>query len=228
MDFVSVIPARGGSKGIPRKNLLELDGHPLIYYSIIPSLESAVGRTIVSTEDDEIASVARELGADVIERPEILAGDLVPTEPVIEHVILELNLPKDTGVVLLQPTSPLRSSSMINGAVNQFISNDGQEAVFSAHYEKYYRWKYEINRWRGIGFDHFSVRVPRQGVSMDVRENGNIFVTSAGEYLDCNRFGKNPRPYIIHPVCGMELDNLWEVTLFDHMLAEHRRGNLKW
>ncbi len=107
MEIVSVIPARGGSKGIPGKNMLGLCGYPLIYYSIAPSLVSACSRTVVSTEDSTIAATARFHGAEVVRRPMDLATDAARTEPVVVHTIHELGLHDGDVVVLLQPTSPL-------------------------------------------------------------------------------------------------------------------------
>lgn len=83
----AIIPARGGSKGIPRKNLKLLEGKPLIVWSIEQVLATRGLTPYVSTEDEEIADVARGAGAQVIERPEELAGDATASEPVIEHAI---------------------------------------------------------------------------------------------------------------------------------------------
>ena len=87
MTALAVIPARGGSKGIPRKNLLDVGGRPLITWTIAQALEAGDDVIVaVSTEDPEIAAVAREHGARVIDRPVELAADTTPTEPVIEHL----------------------------------------------------------------------------------------------------------------------------------------------
>ena len=236
--IVSIIPARGGSKGIPRKNLVELDGHPLIYYSIVPSLRSVVDRTIVSTDDPEIRSVAEELGAEVIVRPDILSGDGVPTEPVVEHIITSLDLHEDDTVVLLQPTQPVRCAELINRSLDTFAEVNDKDAVFTAHEEKYYHWSKWKTRpgitagdgwgWSGVGFDFAGVRRPRQGESVQVRENGNVYVTSPNSYINHNRFGTNPQPYLTHPICGMELDDPWQVTILSSVLESIRKGEIEW
>ena len=93
MDVVALIPARGGSKGIPRKNLAPLAGRPLLAWTVDAALRSrAVTRTVVSTEDDEIATAARDLGAEVLARPPELAADDTPMQPVIVHALAELLL----------------------------------------------------------------------------------------------------------------------------------------
>ena len=117
VKVVAVIPARGGSKGIPRKNMMLLNGKPLVYYTIRESLKSKyINRTIVSTEDNEIAKISSEYGAEVVRRPVELAKDDTPTIDVVLHVLDTLkaqNFEPDI-VVLLQPTSPLRNTQDID------------------------------------------------------------------------------------------------------------------
>ncbi|MEK6900492.1 MAG: acylneuraminate cytidylyltransferase family protein, partial [Nanoarchaeota archaeon] len=118
--IVAIIPARGGSKRIPRKNIKLLAGKPLIAYTIEAAKRSAsLDRIFVSTEDEEIAKVASYYGAEIIKRPDILATDNATTESVLCHAVN--NLEKEGYfpelVVLLQPTSPLRGSYIIDKAV---------------------------------------------------------------------------------------------------------------
>jgi len=123
--IIAIIPARGGSKGVPRKNIKPLCGEALIYYSIKAGLESKyIDRVVVSTEDDEIASVAEKFGAEVIERPDRLARDDTPSVPVFKHVLSYLDenekyLPDI--VVILQPTSPLRKAKDIDDCIEKLI-----------------------------------------------------------------------------------------------------------
>jgi CMP-N,N'-diacetyllegionaminic acid synthase len=117
-DF-AVIPARGKSKGMRRKNLRSLGGIPLIAHSIVSAAESGLFDEIhVSTEDEEIAKVAEDFGAVVIERPVELAGDITPMPPVIEHAVswYERRYGPPTRIFVLQPTSPFRSSGDIREA----------------------------------------------------------------------------------------------------------------
>lgn len=123
--IVAVIPARGGSKRIPRKNILPFAGRPLLAWSIAaartaPSIHSAW----VSTDDDEIASVAEEYGARVIRRPAALAGDDSSTQDVIIHALKSIRAAgiTPTAVVTLQPTNPLRPIAMIEDAAARFAS----------------------------------------------------------------------------------------------------------
>jgi CMP-N-acetylneuraminic acid synthetase len=105
MNILGITPARGGSKGIPRKNIKEIAGKPLIAWTIEAAKESKmIDRYVVSTEDEEIAEISREYGADVIERPLEPATDDATTLSVLQHVIEWI--PCDS-IVLLQATSPI-------------------------------------------------------------------------------------------------------------------------
>ena len=126
--ILAVITARGGSKSIPNKNLLPIGGKPLIHYSIEAGLQSRhVDRVVVSTDDDKIATVSRSAGADVpFMRPAEIAQDSTPTLPVLQHCVAELRRTesyKPDGVLLLQPTSPLRTSTHIDAAIEIFASD---------------------------------------------------------------------------------------------------------
>jgi len=116
--ILGVIPARGGSKGIPRKNIKMIAGKPLIAWTIEAAQESKlIDRFIVSTEDPEIAAVARQYGAEVLERPAGLATDKATTLSVLQDVLTKIDA---ETIVLLQPTSPVRDSGLIDQCISQF------------------------------------------------------------------------------------------------------------
>lgn len=116
MATLAVIPARGGSKGVPRKNIIDLGGQPLIGWSITAAQASGLDRIVVSTDDEEIADVSAKLGAEVLKRPAALAEDASPTRPVLQHALTSLAHDFDS-VVLLQPTSPFRTADDIRGCL---------------------------------------------------------------------------------------------------------------
>ncbi len=126
---IGLIPARGGSKGLPRKNIIDLNGLPLIAWSINAGLNSKhLDRIYVSTEDEEIAAVAEKHGAFVIPRPMELAQDTTLSEPVFEHAIEFL---KEQGIevdklCVLQPTSPLRTSDDVDQAFESYDKNNAK------------------------------------------------------------------------------------------------------
>jgi CMP-N-acetylneuraminic acid synthetase len=135
---VAVIPARGGSKGLARKNLRLLAGKPLVAYTIEAAKASSyVDRVIVSTEDEEIAETARKYGAEVpFLRPKELAEDLTPTEPVLKHAVewLEKAEGYQVDIVLfLQPTDIFRKRFMIDEAIKRLLDDDTLDSVFVAY-----------------------------------------------------------------------------------------------
>ena len=131
MRFLAIVPARGGSKGVPRKNVRPLGGRPLIAHTAdqiarVPEIDLAV----VSTEDPEIKSVAEDLGLRVIDRPDELATDEARTEPAMLHVLDELaGEPPFEYVVLLQPTSPLRRPETILACMKRLAVDGGDSLI---------------------------------------------------------------------------------------------------
>ena len=123
MEVLAVIPARGGSKRIPKKNIVSLAGEPLIYYTIKAAKDSKlVTRVVVSTDDDEINEVSKKLGADVITRPDALCKGELPATVALVHAIetLEKDGFSPELVMELMPTSPLRTSEDIDKAITLF------------------------------------------------------------------------------------------------------------
>ncbi len=136
MLVLAIIPARGGSKGIRRKNLVEVCGKPLVAHSIAHALAAvAVDRVIVSTEDEEIAEVARHHGAEVpFMRPQALAEDHVLDHPVFEHVLHELDTTEGYRpdiVVHLRPTAPHRDPAWIDEAIGELVAHPEADSIRS-------------------------------------------------------------------------------------------------
>ena len=132
--ILALIPARGGSKGIPRKNIRSFAGFPLIAWSIAAGLQArSISRLIVSTDDEEIAEVAREYGAEVpFLRPRELAQDRTTDLPVFEHALKWLETIesyKPSIVVQLRPTSPIRPVDCVDGAVRILVKHDNADSV---------------------------------------------------------------------------------------------------
>ena len=198
MKIVSVIPARGGSKGIPKKNLVDINGKPLIYYSIQASKDSCVDETWVSTDCEKIAEVSDFYGARVLMRPPELADDIVMPDEALIHFAEDQDF---DILVFIQPTSPLIKSIYIVEAVELLISEKNTyDSVFTAH--KYHwlpKWKYE--EWDDmtpIGWDVKS-RPRRQDIDQDVYiENGMFYITTRESLLESNlRYSGNIGVYEI-------------------------------
>lgn len=146
MNTVAIIMARGGSKGLPRKNVKLLDGKPLIAYTIENALDSGVcDEVIVSTEDEEIAEISKKFGAKVpFKRPDHLADDITPPEPVIKHALLEfekISKKKFDIVVYLQATDLFRTPDMIAECVNALKSDKTLDTVFSGYKTHKHFWR---------------------------------------------------------------------------------------
>jgi len=128
-NILAIIPARGGSKGIPHKNIIDLLGKPLIAWTIEASLNSKyITKTIVSSDDDEILKISQQFGAQTIKRPSNLAQDETPSEPVIEHVLDTLT-EKFEYIILLQPTSPLRDHIDIDNAFKHLFQSQATALI---------------------------------------------------------------------------------------------------
>ena len=139
MNVLAIIPARGGSKGIPRKNLELLHGKPLVVHAIDTAIKSSsVTRTVLSTDDDEIAQTGLEAGAEVIKRPENLANDTAPTIPVLQHVVDTLKAEgwKADIIVLLEPTSPFRTPEIVDKIISKFQDQKVKSAITVTQLER--------------------------------------------------------------------------------------------
>ena len=150
MKTIAIIMARGGSKGLPRKNVKLLDGKPLIAYTIEHALLSGVcDDVIVSTEDNEIAEISKKYGATVpFKRPAELADDITPPEPVIKHALLEyekISNKKFEIIVYLQATDLFRTPEMIAECVNTLKNNQKLDTVFSAYKTHKHFWRENEN-----------------------------------------------------------------------------------
>jgi CMP-N-acetylneuraminic acid synthetase len=166
-EVLGVIPARGGSKGIPRKNLKELAGKPLIAHQIESALASEeIDRTIVSTDDEEIASTAREFGADVpFSRPSAIAEDDVPVIAVYKHAKewFDERNESPTSIVGLQPTCPFTLPSEINEAVRKLEEKNCDSVVSVAEVTETHPYRsYVLEEDRLLPFEDVTVEEPLQ------------------------------------------------------------------
>ncbi|KFM20092.1 N-acylneuraminate cytidylyltransferase protein [Marine Group I thaumarchaeote SCGC AAA799-P11] len=195
MKILAIIPARGGSKEIPRKNLFPVNGKPLLYYTVSACLNSTlVNRTIVSTDDSEIANVAKNLNAEVVKRPKKLSGDSTSVEPVLKHV---LNFLKDKEnyvpdvIILPQNTSPLRTSQHIDEALSLLIKKNFDSVLSGYPYHIFVWNKINQSTIKPHSYDPQN-RLNRQDTFEQILENGAIYATktSAFKKSNCRISGK--------------------------------------
>ena len=206
MNVVTVIPARGGSKSIPLKNIKKLNGKPLIDYSIKYSLScSLVNQTIVSTDSPQIAEIAKSCGALVpFLRPESLAQDLTPDFPVILHALKSSE--KIYGkqidlIVILRPTSPLRPSNLIERGVKLMKDNPNASSLRSiarSSEHPYRQWK--LNDGFITGYEsniHEPYNKPRQELPDVYFQTGDLDMVRRETLLNGSVTGNNILPLII-------------------------------
>lgn len=222
-EVIGIIPARGGSKGVPRKNLYPLAGKPLIVWTIEAAhVAKTVGRVVVSTDDEEIGAVAQQAGAEVIWRPAQLATDTAPTEPAVFHVLEELEHTegyRPDAVALLQCTSPLRGADIIDAGVQKLFET-GCDAVMTVT---------PIQHWYLAGYveggdvfvpEYDYARRPRhQEMPEKYRENGALYVTRREAlYRYGNRLGGDVRVIIMDPVRSLDIDTPEDLALAEAVL----------
>ncbi|MCX5796520.1 MAG: acylneuraminate cytidylyltransferase family protein [Elusimicrobia bacterium] len=207
--ILGVIPARGGSKGIPRKNLRPIAGKPLVVWSIEAARRARrLDRFVVSTEDREIAEVSQRAGAEVLWRPAELASDGATTAAVLKHIVLQ---EKPDHLVLLQPTSPVRIGGLIDRAIERFFAS-GADTLATGFTTYQYEWGTMDN-------------VPRQQMKGWFYDDGNVYVHKAAHLGEGRWFGARREPLVIEDHYNYEIDNetqFWAVeAIMLHLIERH-------
>ena len=215
--ILAIIPARGGSKGIPKKNIKLFNGNPLISYTIeYANSCSMVNYTVVSTDNKEIEEIASEYNAEVIKRPIEISGDHATTESAIEHV-LETLTEKPDIIILLQATSPLRPQNSLENALNIFY-NGQYDSLLSISPTHRFFWKISSNIAKPK-YD-FKNRPRRQDIKVeDIEyvENGSVYIFSYKHFMkEKNRLG-GKIGYIIFPEeFSLEIDTISDFTILEN------------
>lgn len=176
-NIISIIPARGGSKSIPKKNIIDFCGKPLIAWSIEQSLKSKYIRGVyVSTDDKEITGISENYGAKIIWRPNELATDTSSSDDALLHAISEIEkLGRIDLVIFLQATSPLREKDDIDNAIEKFFSEDSDSLFSAAVLEDFCIWENDKGNMKSVTFD-FKNRGQRQDRKPYYLENGSIYI----------------------------------------------------
>lgn len=215
---VALIPARGGSKRLPNKNLLDLHGHPLIAWTINQAIRNRqIVNTVISSDSDEIISTAKVYGASTpFKRPPSLATDDASTDSVILHAIEELELEDKDVIVLLQPTSPLRHCNDIQNAIELFFEKNADGVVSVCECEHSPLWTGRLPKDRCLAkFFHNKKQTKRsQDLPTFFRLNGSIFVFNVGSLRSEKgiHYGKKVFGYEMPIARSMDIDN--ELDLF--------------
>jgi len=228
MRVLSIIPARGGSKGIPRKNIVPVAGKPLVAWSIEAALGAKlVDEVAVSTDSEEIAAVSRKFGARVVMRPAEFATDQASSEVALLHAIEQVeredSRPIDL-VVFLQATSPVRDSGDIDGAIQRLL-DAGADSCFSA-FEEHFVGRFRMSSEGAVYPVNFSPekRPRRQEYPMEYVENGNIYVFTPRILRECgSRMGGKIVVYPMNALDSIQIDCVEDLAVASDVLEIRRR-----
>ncbi|TBR24175.1 acylneuraminate cytidylyltransferase family protein [bacterium] len=201
--ILGVIPARGGSKGIPRKNIKPLLGKPLIAWTLEAARAARrLDRFVVSTEDAEIAAVARGLGAEVLMRPPELARDETSTLAVLEHAVRSLSA---EAVVVLQPTSPVRDPGLIDLCIERFLDSgaDSLATGFTCKFQEY---------------GTHSAR--RQDIPGFFYDDGNVYVIKGSLILQGDRYGRRIERVLLDKEQNLDIDDPFDFSVAEFVLKK--------
>ena len=225
MALIALIPARGGSKGIPKKNIKLLSGKPLIYWTIQAALKSKfVDEVVVSTDDKNIAQVAKECGASIpFTRPKELASDNSSSMSVVKHAIN--NIKNIDNILLLQPTSPLRTSEDIDEVINLQKHSQMESVVSISLSSKHPAWMFSLSKDNTLkNFYKFKPDQRRQDLADIYVLNGSIYLATKS-FLEINNsfitsatFG-----YLMPPERSVDIDNEFDWELAEFLMNKRKK-----
>lgn len=220
--LLALIPARGGSKAVPRKNIKNLNGKPLMAWTIEAARKSRyIDKVVVSTDDDEIMTIAKKYGSEApFKRPKELASDNAKMMDVVLHCIKFFqNLDEEYDIIiLLQPTSPLRGAYDIDKAIEYFVKKKARAIVGVVKCEHSPQWAGVLPRDHSMkNFIPENIREKnRQEIRTFYRINGAVYLADIGFIINKrNWYGPKTFAYIMKRENSVDIDNL-----FDFMLAE--------
>ena len=222
---LALVPARGGSRGIPRKNLAPLRGRPLLQWTVDAARTSRlVDRTVVSSDDEEILALALALGVEALRRPASIAGDNASAIDVVAHFLDGLDRPtrsSDPLIVYLQPTSPLRTSAHLDGALSA-MADAGARCTMSvaecAHSP------FKAFRLDGAGrlqslFEESLSNARRQDLPRTFQPNGAIYAFPASAFVERGGFPSNGAvPYVMPPEASIDIDRPEDLRAAERIL----------
>jgi CMP-N,N'-diacetyllegionaminic acid synthase len=233
MNILTIIPARGGSKGVPRKNLRHVGERPLIEWSIEAARgASIIQKVFVSTDDAEISQVASDAGAFVINRPQNISNDKSPMCAVVDHALsfCKMRYKEDYDyILLLQPTAPMRLSLDINQAV-QIIQKSSADSVVSVYKveDTHPARMYTIGETGNL--IQYSPEPPgslRQDLPEVYHRNGSIYLCTVDYFKTSGKlWGGNILPYIMPQDRSANIDNLQDLLIADFLMKRRQKLNL--
>ena len=222
MSTIAIVPARGGSKGIPHKNLIPVAGRPLLQHTLESALATpSIDRVVVSTDDLAIAELTEALGCEVVLRPEELSGDTASSESALRHVMETLRAQEGyqpERVVFLQATSPLRRATDIEDSIQTLVREDA-DSLFSASPVHGFVWRTKGEELRPLTYDPAD-RPRRQEIGTDLVENGSIYVFRPWVLFEMgNRLGGKIAVHAMDPMDSFQIDEPSDLELFERLFV---------
>lgn len=221
-SVIAIIPARGGSKGIPRKNLRPLAGKPMIFYSIAACLKSKqIDQVFVTTDDEEIALFAERFGAIALMRDPALANDQTTLDPVIVNAVEQAEKKLDiyaSIIVTVQPTSPLISSDDIDKSVAFFKADNSLNTVLSVVDDRHLCWTLEDEVAKPV----YEARLNRQQLKSNYRETGAVIACTKEQLIQGTRIGSNVALLEVDQIRSFDIDNFSDFYLCESILNRKR------
>lgn len=214
---IAIIPARGGSKRFPNKNTLLLGNIPLLVHSINFAKENNIAKIVVSTDDATIKEIALKYGAEVIDRPQHLAGDDATTVSALKHVLESLN-ENFENVVLLQPTNPLRPKKLLKEAFKKFKEGNYESLMTVTRNEQ------KFGKIVHDKFVPFNYKMGQRSQDLEPLyfENGLLYITKASLILEDKILGENNFPFIVnHPFAHVDIDTKEDFEYAEYLLNSH-------
>ncbi|MGV6845011.1 MAG: acylneuraminate cytidylyltransferase family protein [Lutibacter sp.] len=217
LKTLAIIPARGGSKRFPNKNIHNFNGVPLITHSINYAKANKIENIIVSTDNDEIEKIAIQYGVKVSKRPMELATDYSPTIDTLKYTLKEINKSFDF-VILLQPTNPLRPKSLLNDALKIITEKKGDSLMtVTRSYQKF-------GKIRNQKFVPFNYKLGQRSQDLEplYYENGLIYISTPNLILSNKIIGENHIPLIVdHPYAKVDIDTKEDLAFAQYILNQH-------
>lgn len=217
---IAIIPARGGSKRLPNKNIKMFNGVPLIAHSIEYALENSklVDAVYVSTDNEAIKQIALQFGAKVIDRPAELSGDLEPTVTALKHILSVLNDDDVETIVLLQATNPLRPKSLLAEAISIFKKNKLQ-SLFTVTRNHKKLGKIESNRFKPF---NYKIGERSQDLEPLYYENGLLYITKVDLIKQDVIFNEDSFPFEVnHRFASVDIDTKQDFEFAEYILKNN-------
>ena len=227
-EILAIIPARGGSKGIRRKNMVLLEGLPLIQYTIIAAKDSQyITRVVVNSDDQEILEFAQKQGVETMERPEVLAQDNTSMKDVLFHQLAHMKEQENyipDIIILLQPTSPLRTARHIDEALEKMLSMDC-DALVSVEEEPHLHSPYSVMKMNEEGYLEFFLKEGQKFTSRQekpkfyARNGAAIYAVYTSVYFETESlYGTKCIPYLMSREDSIDIDEPLDLYMVKSMM----------